>query len=259
MAKSERAKQLAAQQKAEAKAIREAKRNSDNPRDWSTFRQIKETYKITREYDPKIGWMLAGVFAASLIVCLVLFLILNRGHVMGWVWGILFGILIGITCSLLLLTNRTKRATYMRYEGQPGAGEVALTMLNKKKWSYTSAIAFTRQMDTIHRVVGPAGVILIADGNPSRLKQTLASEKRKHEQLLYDVPVHVVQLGSDEGQVKLQDLAKYIEKLPKAADKLQVDEMRSRLQALDTMRQRVPLPKGPMPQAKGSRRMMRGR
>ena len=44
MARSERAKELAAKQKAEAKALREANRNSDNARDWGSWKQIRESF-----------------------------------------------------------------------------------------------------------------------------------------------------------------------------------------------------------------------
>ena len=41
---SERAKELAAKQKAELKALKEAKKNSTNPADWGRWRQLRETY-----------------------------------------------------------------------------------------------------------------------------------------------------------------------------------------------------------------------
>lgn len=258
MARSERAKELEARQKAEAKALREAKRNSDDPRDWGTWRQIRESYKMTRQYDPQLPWLLFGSMAAIIAICVVISIFVWDGR-FNWLWGLLMGIMLALTAGMYLLTNRTKKATFARYKNEQGSGAVGLNLLNKRKWHHEVAIAFTRQGDTIHRAIGPAGVVLIGDGNPNRLKQMLTSEARRHEQVLYDVPVHIVQIGEADDQVKLEDLAKHIEKLPKAIDKVQIEDVNSRLRALNKMKPKVPLPKGPLPNAKGARRMMRGR
>ena len=53
---SEKAKALAAQQKAERKAEKLRKKNSDDPRDWGRIRQIIEAYKRTNEVDPQLKW-----------------------------------------------------------------------------------------------------------------------------------------------------------------------------------------------------------
>ena len=67
-------------------------------------------------------------------------------------------------------------------------------------------------------------------------------------------------MGDGKGQVPLENLDKHIKKLPKALNTSQVDEVVNRLKALDAMRPKVPLPKGPMPSSmKGARAAMRGR
>lgn len=255
MAKSERAKELAAKQKAEAKALRAAKRNSDNPRDWSTWKQIRESYKITREVDPKLPLWLGGTWLLLTLIGLAIGL--ATGH---WIFGLIMGFLLGLTGALYMLTFRTKKATFVRYKGVPGAGEVPLGMLNKKKWNVQPAIAVTRQQDCIHRAVGAPGVVLVGDGDPGRLKQLLNTEVRRHEQVLYGIEVRTVIMGDREGQVPIEKLQKWIEKLPGTLDKIEIAEVESRLKALDAMKARIPVPKGPMPtNMKGSRRAMRGR
>lgn len=256
MARSERAKELAARQKAEAKAMRAAKRNSDNPRDWGTIKQIRESYRLTRQVDPKLNLWLIGTWLLVTAAVTGLGLAFRTQ----WYWALPMGILMGITAALLLLTQRTKKGTYTRYKGQPGAGEVPLSMLNKKKWTVNPAITITPQQDCIHRVVGAPGVILMGDGNPARLKNALASEARRHQQVLYGINVETFQMGDGEGEVPMEKVAGYIKRLPKAFDEVQLEEVESRLKALDAMKQRVPLPKGPMPTStKGARKAMRGR
>ena len=55
-------------------------------------------------------------------------------------------------------------------EGQPGAAAAALRML-RRGWKTDPAIAFTKQQDVVHRVVGPPGIVLIGEGNPNRLRR----------------------------------------------------------------------------------------
>ena len=258
MARSERAKELAAQQKAEAKALREKKRNSDNPRDWSTWKQIRESFKLTREVDPQLPWWMGGAWLGITVLGLILGIAFGGDN--GWIFGLVGGALFGFTGALYMLTHRTKKGTYTRYKGTPGAGEVPLSMLNKKKWVVQPAIAVTRQSDCIHRVVGAAGLILVGDGDPARLKPMLATEAKRHQQVLYGVEVVPLQMGDGEGQVPMEKLQKHIEKLPAKLDALQIEEVKGRLKALDAMKPRVPVPKGPLPTStKGARKAMRGR
>lgn len=260
MARSERAKELAAKQKAEAKALREKKRNSDNPRDWSTWRQIKESFTITRQVDPHLVWYLVGAWLAVTLLGLVLGLLLGREGRNDWIFGLVAGALFGVTAALFMLTRRTRQGTFTRYKGTPGAGQVPLDMLPKRKWSTQPAIVVTRQQDCIHRAVGEGGVILIGDGDPGRLKPLLASELKRHQQVLYGIEVQAIQMGEGEGQVPMEKLSRHISRLPAKLDKVQIAETESRLKALDAMKSRVPLPKGPMPtNMKGARKAMRGR
>jgi hypothetical protein len=253
---SKKARELAARQKAEVKAAKQAKKNSTDPRDWNWFRQVVHTYKITTEVDPQAKWLIPLTVAGVTVLVAVLGGILLPG--VWWMW-LLTGLMAGLVAGLYLLVDRAKKGTYKRYAGQPGAGEVALSMLDNKKWAYTAGITATRQLDVVHRAIGPAGIVLIGEGSPARLKTLLAAEARKHEQVAYGVAVTTVIMGDGEGQVPLDKLAAYLKKLPKAMEPGQSTEVRQRLRALDAVRPKVPIPKGPMPNLKGVNRAMRGR
>ena len=69
---SEKAKALAAQQKAERKAEKLRKKNSDDPRDWGRVRQIIEAYKRTSELDPELKWWTLAVVVVPIVVLLAL-------------------------------------------------------------------------------------------------------------------------------------------------------------------------------------------
>ena len=146
---------------------------------------------------------------------------------------------------------------FKRFEGQAGSAEVALGMLGKE-WNSSPAINATRQMDVIHRAIGPGGLILVAEGNSGQLKQLLATEVRRHEQTAYGVTVQTISMGEGEGQVPLSKLADHIKKLPKQLSAAQVEDVTRRVRAMDAVRSRMPIPKGPI-NTRGSRQAMRGR
>ncbi|CAL8968237.1 MAG: DUF4191 domain-containing protein [Actinobacteria bacterium] len=251
---SEKAKELAAKQKAEVKAAKLAKKNSTNPADWPWYRQIWQTYKVTAEVDKQLNLLLAGSFLGVVALSVVVGIFLPPW----WMW-LLIGVMGGLTAALWVMLDRAKKATFTRYAGQPGSAEVALSMLDKKKWFYTPVITATRQLDVVHRAVGPGGIVLIGEGAASRVKPLLASETKKHEQVAYGVVVTTIVMGDGEGQVPLAKLADTIKKLPRKLEASQVNDLKARLRALDAVRPKVPIPRGPLPTMKGVNRAMRGR
>ncbi|MFT3862072.1 DUF4191 domain-containing protein [Micropruina sp.] len=251
---SEKAKALAQQQKAERKAEKLRKKNSDDPRDWGRVRQIIEAYKRTSELDPQLKWWTLVAVAGPIL----LFVGIGVWLQPWWLW-LITGLLVALVACLYVLTWRVKKANFKRYEGQAGSSEVAFQLLNKRKFTYEIGITATRQMDVVHRVLGAPGIVLVGEGNPSRTRALLATETKKHEQVAYGVPVTSVLVGKDQGQVSLDALQKHIEKLPKSLQPHQLTEVKQRLKALDAMRPKIPVPRGPMPSTKGINRAMRGR
>jgi hypothetical protein len=252
---SERAKELAAAQKAEKKAEQLRRKTSTNPKDWSQIRQIREVYKITTENDPKANLLMGGAFALMVVV----FTLLGIFVLTPWWIYVIFGVLFGVLAAMAVLTWRAKTATYKRYEGQKGSAEVAMSMLGKE-WVKSPVITANRQLDIVHRVVGPGGIVLIGEGDPGRVRQMLATESKKHEQIKYGTKVTTIVMGDRDNQVPLEKLYNHIKKLPKVIKTAEIDELSNRLRALDSMRPKIPLPKGPMPtSAKGARAAVRGR
>ncbi|MCL1841727.1 MAG: DUF4191 domain-containing protein [Propionibacteriaceae bacterium] len=254
---SERAKELAAKQKAEAKAAKLAKKNSTNPEDWGQFRQIVHSVKLIGKAKPAWKWLMIVSFIVPLVIVAV------AGYLVGpWIPGLISGILVGAIVFMAVLVVLTRKYAYSIHAGEPGQAEVALRMLTtgrKPKWSYTAQIAFNQQGDSVHRVVGPGGLILIGDGDPARLRQLLTAERRRHDQLMYDVSVQTILAGDGEGAVPVDKLAKKLQKLPKTLSATQITQIEQRLKALDAIRGRLPMPKGPVPSMKGAHRALRGR
>lgn len=250
---SERAKQLAAEQKAMKNAEKLRRKNSTDPKDWGQVRQIFEVYKVTTQHDPKANLFMGGALVATIVVFTVIGIFLKP-----WWLYLIFGVLFGVLAAMSVLTWRAKSATYKRYEGQKGSAEVAMSMLGKE-WVKSPVITANRQLDIVHRVVGPAGIVLIGEGDPGRVRAMLATEAKKHEQVKYGVKVTSIVMGDRDNQVPLDKIADHIKKLPKVIKTAEITDISNRLKALDSMRPKIPLPKGPMPTSKGARAAVRGR
>ncbi|NYJ01721.1 TM2 domain-containing membrane protein YozV [Nocardioides thalensis] len=236
---------------------------SNTPLDPSTMsrrQQIVETFKMSRQVDKAIGWWMLGAFLLFGGAGFAVFYFLLPGSgTFALVMAIIAGLLIGLLAMMIVFSRRAQKAAYTRMEGQVGAGARALTML-RRGWTTEQMIGFTKQQDLVHRVVGPPGIVLVGEGNPSRLRALLASERRKHERVAAEYPVHEVIVGSGEGEVPLPKLVRHVQKLGRQVKPAELTELLHRLKALDAQRPKVPMPKGPVPTSmKGMRGNLRGR
>ena len=214
--------------------------------------QIKQTYEITKRSDPKIPWILIGSLLGPFM------LLLGIGYLVGYpvIFGFL-GFMTGLTLAAWIFGRRAERAVYGQIEGQPGAAAASLNML-RRGWTVTPAVAFTKQQDLVHRVVGRSGVILVGEGNHNRVQGLLNQEKRKVARVAPDVAVHEIFSGNGEGEVPLRKLPRAVTKLPKSITPGQVNELNHRLRALTAQQGAMPIPKGPMPRSAKQARSMRG-
>jgi uncharacterized protein DUF4191 len=225
----------------------------------SRRQQFVQTYRMAKKSDPAIGRWIIGAFLLGAIVGFVAFLLLPGEGAIGIVIAVVGALLLGILLALIVFGRRAQKAAYGQMEGQPGAAAAALRML-KRGWKTDPVIAFTKQQDVVHRVVGPPGIVLVGEGNPNRLRQLMTSERRKHERVAADTPIHEVVCGNDEGQVPLPKLARHVTKLGRQVKPAEMTDILNRLKALDANRPNVPMPKGPVPTSmKGMRQNMRGR
>ncbi len=234
--------------------------SSNEPEELSRRKQFVQAYKMTKAVDPRLGlYMFLAFVLGAAVGGLVFWLLPPDGGVLKWILLVTGALLFGGLAALILFTRRAQRAMYKTIEGRPGAAASAVGML-RRGWSSSPGVAFTKQMDMIHRVVGPPGVVLIGEGNPGRLKTLLANERRKYERVAPDAPVHEIIVGDGEGQIPLTKLVKSVQKLPKGLKPRDMTDTLNRLKAIDANRPPVPMPKGPIPTSmKGMRGNQRGR
>lgn len=222
-------------------------RNSGKP---GRITQIKETYKITKRNDPRIGWILRGIFVSIVAVFTLIGVLLKLLPLL-----LPLGLAVALLSTVIVFGRRAERSAYAQIEGQPGAAAAVLQTL-RGGWFVTPAVALTKNQDVVHRVVGRPGVILISEGPVSRVPNLLANEKRKTSRFVPETPIIEMQSGNEEGQVPLRKLNRAVMKLPRTLKPAQATEIRQRLEALG--KQPIAAPKGPMPKSVRSARIQRG-
>ena len=242
-----------------AKKAPKAPKPPKDPDKMSRRKQFVETYRMAKKSDPAIGLWIIGAFLLAAAIGFAIFWFLPGGGALGLVIAIVGAVLFGALAALIIFGRRAQKAAYRQMEGQPGAAAAALNML-KRGWKSDPVIAFNKQQDVVHRVVGPPGIVLIGEGNPQRLRQILTSERRKHERVASETPIHEIVVGNDAGQVPLSRLARHVQKLGRKVKPAEMTDILNRIKALDANRPAIPLPKGPVPNSmKGQRQNMRGR
>ena len=222
--------------------------------------QIVQTYQMAKRSDPRLGLIVFGTFVVGAALGFALMWLLPGDGVLSLVISIVGALLLGLLLALLVFGRRAQRAAYQQMEGQPAAAAGALQML-RRGWKVDPVVGFTKQQDVVHRVVGPPGIVLVAEGSsPARVKQLLATERRKHERVAYEVPIHEVVCGRGDGEVPLPKLVRHVQKLGRNVKPAEMTDILNRLKALDAQRGKLPLPKGPVPTSmKGMRSQQRGR
>ncbi|MGW7687123.1 DUF4191 domain-containing protein [Kribbella sp. NPDC054772] len=218
------------------------------------LKQIASAYKLTRKSDPTVGWVLAGIFLGVVALAVVGGLLV--GPLLIW---IPLGVALGFLAATIVFGRKVEKAAYSQIEGQAGAAASALQTL-RRGWNVTPAIAVTKNADIVHRVVGRPGIVLVGEGQASRVKNLLTAEAKKHGRVAGGAPVTQIVAGQGEGEIDIRKLTKHVMKLPAVMQPSEITDLLQRLKALDAVRPQVPMPKGPMPNnLKGARQAMRGR
>jgi hypothetical protein len=230
-----------------------------DPDKMSRRTQFLQTYQMAKKSDPRLGLWVLGSFLLGAAVGFAIFWFLPADGIIHIAISVVGALLLGTLLAMIVFGRRAQKAAYGQMEGQPGAAAAALRML-RRGWKSEPVIAFTKQQDVVHRVVGPPGIVLVGEGNAHRLRQLMTSERRKHERVAAGVPIHEVICGNEPGQVPLPKLARHIQKLGRSVKPAEMTDILNRLKALDANRPAIPMPKGPVPTSmKGMRQNMRGR
>jgi hypothetical protein len=224
------------------------------------FAQVRQVYSVARSVDPAITWWMIGAGLAVMAVVTVVGILIHH-----WLYFLILSIPFGVLAATIVMGRRAERAAYKQIEGQAGAAGAALSAL-RKGWYYEKepiAAEATRPGDLnnaalVFRAIGRPGVILVAEGPPSRATRLAESERKRVNRVAPNVPVHILRTGAGEDEVPVSKLSKKIGRMRPELTKAEVDAVNKRLKALGGVR--MPVPKGLDPtRVRPDRKAMRGR
>ena len=217
------------------------------------IKQIGMVFSFTAKRDKKFVPLVAVAVAVP-IIAVVVAVLLGASPI----W-IPIGVMAGLIGTMILLNLRSQKAMMAEAEGQPGAAASIIETM-RGDWRVSPAVASTTQFDMVHVVIGRPGVILVGEGNPSRLRGLIAQEKRRLVKVIGNADLRDFIIGHDEGQVPLPKLRSTLMKLPRTSTGKDVNALETRLKALTA---RPQMPRGAIPKnmrpPKGAFRTMRGR
>ena len=208
----------------------------------NNLRMIKQAYSLTRKNDPKLPWIMLIWFVGVAAVIELVGILFSAPFLL-----LPFAIVSGGLAAMVIFGRRAQGSAYRQVEGQPGAAAWVLEGM-RGDWRVTSGVAGTQQLDAVHRVLGRPGVILVAEGSPSRVRSLLAQEKKKVARVVGDTPIYDVVVGDDEGQIPLRKLSQHVMKLPRNLTPAELNALGKRMSALGGAR--MPVPGGPLPGGK---------
>ncbi|WP_238006201.1 DUF4191 domain-containing protein [Dactylosporangium sp. AC04546] len=221
---------------------------------FTRLKQIGMVFSFTAKRDKAFLPLVITVIAVPLIAVGVLFGI----GVLSWIW-LPMGILLALLGTVIVLNLRSQKAMMKEAEGQPGAAASIIENM-RGDWRVTPAVASTTQFDMVHLVIGRPGVILLGEGNPSRVKGLINQERRRLVKVIGNAELRDFMIGNEEGQLPLAKLRSTLIRLPRTVTGKDVNALDKRLKALSA---RPQMPRGAMPKnmkpPKGAFKAMRGR
>ncbi|EFG47122.1 hypothetical protein HMPREF0183_1642 [Brevibacterium mcbrellneri ATCC 49030] len=232
------------------------KRKPKDPANPGRIAQMREVFKLARKHYPALPWIMLAAVAGITLVGVLIGLLLPPV----WLWGIL-GFMGGIVFALWILGRYAEKAAFAEMRGKPGAIGAVLNSARRSWLMDEQPIAVDpRTKDMVFRSTGRGGVVLVSEGPANRTYKMLEKERKRHERVLPNVPVTIIQAGDGKDQVPMDNLVSTVHKLPRKLHKDEVLAVRKRLSSLGSMTSRPPIPKGIDPnRARPDRRAIRGR
>jgi hypothetical protein len=210
------------------------------------FSQIRTLFTFTRQAYPWLPYVLIAILIAGIGVGVgVGFLIPPVAVWSVIIWGVT-GLFAGILGAMITLTRLSTKAMYRKIDGMPGAtGHVLSTGLGRNWQASEMPVGVNpRTQEAVYRAVGRGGVVLVGEGARGRLTRLVNEEKSKVQRVASGVPVTVLYVGREEGDVQIKDLASTIKALPKKIDRATMAAVIKRIASVSQSLASLPIPKG---------------
>jgi hypothetical protein len=165
---------------------------------------------------PLAGGIVLAVFSADPISLVV------------WV---IAGILLGLLSFLIVLGQITQRLMYQNLEGQVGAVSALIKNQLRRSWRASEIpVRMNKSSDTVYRLVGRPGVVIISEGVKTRVAPLVDEARREAARIVPSVPIHTLHVGSD--GLKISETFKTMYKLKSHIKMAEVRVVSNRLTSI---------------------------
>jgi hypothetical protein len=219
-----------------------AKDTAPKPKRENRLKQIWQVYRMTARGDKSVTPILLVLLIGPAAVAVVVTITLVQPWYITALWA-LVAVMTGVLVGLIILGRKAEFVAYSQIEGQPGAVGAMIRSSLRRGWiGNEEPIAVNRKsMDAIYRVVGRGGLVLLAEGPTSRTRAMADDEKRKLARVLPNVPITVISVGTDEGQVRLHRISWALARVKRVLTRNEVQVVNARVASLGS---NTPIPKG---------------
>ena len=209
------------------------------------FAQFRDGVRFLKEENPRAVPLavLAGVGMFILITVVGTFI--SNGAYLGIALYAVLGLLTGYLTALLVISRSANTAVFNKYADEPGRVGLVVGVLTRRsyKGSQQPVAMNPRTKDTVFRIVGPAGVVILGDGAKTSTQALMEDERRKVQRVAQGVAVHQLYCSNTGDGVPLKRLEKAVKRLKRTLNRNEIRAVQNRLSALDT-RSGMPIPKG---------------
>lgn len=115
------------------------------------LKQFGMVAKIVHQHSPKSIPIALGVMVAVLAVAILVAVLTGS-----WLYPLVLGIPLALLAGLITFSQSAQRVQYKLLDGQLGAGLAILQSL-RGNWTVDAGVNANRNMDVVHRAVGPPG------------------------------------------------------------------------------------------------------
>ncbi len=178
-----------------------------------------------------LAWLWLALALIAPIAAGIYFATTSVGNPVGAVIWVVLGLMAGLLVFLIVLGQITQRLMYTNLEGQVGAVSSLIKNQLRRTWRGSEIpVRMNKSSDTVYRLVGRPGVVIISEGQRSRVAPLVDEARKEVSRIVPAVPVHVVHVGAD--GIALKDMFKTIYKFPKGIRTAEILVVSNRLNSI---------------------------
>ncbi len=178
-----------------------------------------------------LAWLWLALSALIPLGAGIALAVVSVGNPVGAVLWVVMGILAGLLVFLIVLGQITQRLMYTNLEGQIGAVSSLIKNQLRRSWRGSEIpIRMNKSTDTVYRLVGRPGVVIISEGQRSRVAPLVEDARKEVARIVPAVPIHVIHVGAD--GIALKDMFKTMYRFRRAIRGAEVLVVSNRLNSI---------------------------